>query len=166
MHPDTPLPDLARELGVGSDTLRAWLRRNARDTTRPVARRQGGRLLLSQILFRAAERRRALGAEIGENATFRNMKIRPSRLTPVSYLGMIETEKGDRMARQAQMVSTIKLGEGLLGRADRVAEVMNRDERATRHGVVTRSRVMREAIAIGLAALETQYSVPVVDTAA
>ena len=46
MHTDTPLPDLARELGIGSDALRAWLRRNASDTTRPVARRSGGKLLL------------------------------------------------------------------------------------------------------------------------
>ena len=55
--------------------------------------------------------------------------------------------------------STVRIGSELLARADGVAEAMDRDPKATRHGQVSRSRVVREALAIGLAAMEEQWDV-------
>ena len=63
------------------------------------------------------------------------------------------------MQERTPLLSTVKLGRELLGRADEVAAAMNRDPKAQRHGQVTRSRVVRDALAIGLAALEEKWDV-------
>lgn len=62
MHTDTPLPDLARELGIAGDTLRQWLKRNYPDQLRTVARHEGGKqVMVGPDAADAARRRYASG---------------------------------------------------------------------------------------------------------